>query len=125
MVLALRTPPMTSTLARKSPLRRLRSTHLRQARRSRKSSVVPTAKEMARNPRETSHLSSSAVIAIQPNNVNVERATAWYCREPESKVLGSRVRKTARAIIQPRKTVMLTGQHTRSNAGRVLRWERE
>ena len=72
--------------------------------------IVPTTKEMARNPRETSHLSSSAVIATQPNNVNVERATAWYCREPLSNVLGSRVRKTDRAIIQPRKSMPLTSQ---------------
>ena len=92
---------------------------MRQARRSRKSSVVPTAKEMARNPREISHLSSSAVIATQPNKVKVERATAWYCREPESNVLGSRVRKTDRAIIQPTKTVMLTCQTPAEPAARM------
>ena len=71
---------------------------------------MPTAKEMARKPREISHLSSSAVMATQPNSANVDRATLWYCREPLSKVLGSRVRKTERAIIQPRKTPMLTSQ---------------
>ena len=65
---------------------------------------------MAMNPREISHLNSSAVIATQANNVNVDRATAWYCPAPESNVLGSRVRKTARAIIQPTKTVRLTSQ---------------
>ena len=64
-------------------------------------------------------MNSRAVIAIQPNSVKVERAIAWYCREPESNVLGSRVRKTARAIIQPMKIVMLTSHYARSKPARA------
>jgi hypothetical protein len=125
IVLALRTPPMTSTLARKSPLRRWRSTQVRQTRRSRNSRLSPRVNDIAMNPRDGCHFSSNAMMASQANSVNVARATAWYWLVPESSTFGSRVRNTARAIIQPTKRVMLIwrklGPRTNSASGETGR----
>ena len=121
MVLALRTPPMTSTLARKSPLRRLRSTQVRQTRRSRNRKLSPRMNAMAMKPRDGCHLNSSAMMASQAKSVNVARATDWYWLVPESSTFGSRVRKTTSAIIQPMKIVTLIwrklGPRRRSASG--------